>query len=214
MKRHAIIVAGGIGTRMKSDVPKQFLLVDGEPIIIRSIRKFLNFDKSINIIVVLPENHMKQWEAIKFQYFPDADFKLASGGLTRTASVMSGLAFVDDGLVAIHDAVRPFVSVETISVSFKSAETFGSGVSVVALKDSIRELVQDTSTSIARDRSNYVLVQTPQTFNVKELKDAYQKAGVGLFTDDASVFEAAGYTVHLVDGTNDNIKITTPEDLK
>lgn len=201
-----------MGTRMKSEVPKQFLLIDGEPIIVKSIKKFLDYDKNISIVIVLPENHLKQWEAIKFQYFPESDFKLATGGLTRTASVMSGMALVADGLVAIHDAVRPFVSVETIADSFDMAEKSGSGVAAVALKDSIRELEGDTS--IARDRSNYVLVQTPQTFKVAELKTAYEKAGVGLFTDDASVFEAAGYVVQLVEGAYDNIKITTPEDLK
>lgn len=205
-------MAGGIGTRMKSDVPKQFLQIDGEPIIVRSIRKFLNYDKEVSIVVVLPEDHIQQWESIKFQYFPDLKFRLATGGLTRTASVMSGLALIEDGLVAIHDAVRPFVSIDTIANSFASAMNKGSGVAAVALKDSIRELQGDES--IARDRSNYVLVQTPQTFKVNELKEAYEKAGVGLFTDDASVFEAAGYTVQLVDGTYDNIKITTPEDLK
>ncbi len=212
MKKHAIIVAGGIGTRMKSDVPKQFLRIDGEPIIVKSIRKFMSFERDLSIVIVLPEDHIKEWEAIKFQYFPDADFQLASGGLTRTASVMSGLALVNDGLVAIHDAVRPFVTIETISASFRSAEEKGSGVAVVALKDSIREM--EGETSIARDRSNYVLVQTPQTFDVQKLKLAYEKAGVGLFTDDASVFEAAGNVVHLVEGSYDNIKITTPEDLK
>ena len=133
--------------------------------------------------------------------------------MTRSASVLSGLALINkDGLVAVHDAVRPFVSDETITQSFKSADKHGSGVAVVSLKDSIRELINDES--IARDRTNYVLVQTPQTFRVSELKLAYEKAGAGLFTDDASVYEAAGFSVSLVNGTYDNIKITTPEDLK
>lgn len=198
---------------MKSDVPKQFLLLDGVPILVRSIQKFLEYDQSINIIVVLPEEHLKQWEAIKFQFFPDTEIQVTGGGITRSASVLSGLTLIDeDGIVAVHDAVRPFVSEQTISDSFKSAQKYGSGVAVVALKDSIRELNGDHS--IARDRSNYVLVQTPQTFQVDMLKDAYEKAGTGIFTDDASVFEAAGNTVQLVDGTYDNIKITTPEDLK
>ncbi|WP_420316603.1 2-C-methyl-D-erythritol 4-phosphate cytidylyltransferase [Ekhidna sp.] len=213
MDKYAIIVAGGVGTRMKSEVPKQFLQVDGEPIIVKSIRKFLKYDNGISVIVVLPEAHLKQWEAIKFQYFPDTDIMATTGGLTRSASVLSGLTMiVGDGLVAIHDAVRPFVSAKTISDSFDSAKKDGSGVAVVELKDSIRELEENTS--IARDRSNYVLVQTPQTFNIKALKDAYEKAGAGLFTDDASVYEAAGYKVSLVEGSYDNIKITTPEDLK
>lgn len=213
MKKYAIIVAGGIGTRMKSDVPKQFLRIDGDPIIVHSIRKFLAFDKAVEIIVVLPEVHLKQWDAIAFQYFSDQNIAITSGGLTRSASVMSGLALIDgDGIVAVHDAVRPFVSVETIKSSFQLAEKSGSGVATVSLKDSIREI--DGDSSIARDRSNYVLVQTPQTFRVNQLKDAYEKAGAGLFTDDASVFEAAGYKVNLVEGSYDNVKITTPEDLK
>jgi 2-C-methyl-D-erythritol 4-phosphate cytidylyltransferase len=205
-------VAGGKGTRMKSDVPKQFLPIDGIPIIVLSIRKFFAYDQNVEVIVVLPETHIKQWEAIRFQYFPDANIQVTTGGITRSASVLSGLGLIpEDGLVAIHDAVRPFVSTDTIRDSFEAAEKHGSGVAVVALKDSIREL--EGTTSIARDRSNYILVQTPQTFDVKRLKEAYKKAGAGVFTDDASVFEVAGNVVNLVDGSYDNIKITTPEDL-
>ncbi|MEO9485670.1 MAG: 2-C-methyl-D-erythritol 4-phosphate cytidylyltransferase [Ekhidna sp.] len=213
MKKSAIIVAGGIGTRMKSDVPKQFLLLDGVPIIVQSIKKFLESDKSISIVVVLPKAHMLQWESMKSQHFPDDDFKLAVGGATRTASVLSGLDLIEEGgLVAIHDAVRPYVTKETITASFESAEKDGSGVAVVNLKDSIREITGTQSN--AKDRSNYVLVQTPQTFNVTKLKEAYKKIGSKHFTDDASVFEAAGNNVQLIEGSYDNIKITTPEDLK
>lgn len=206
-------MAGGVGARMKSDVPKQFLRIDGEPIIVKSIKKFLEYDSGIKVIVVLPETHLNEWEAIKFQYFPDSEIANTTGGITRSASVLSGLALIEDeGLVAIHDAVRPYVSISAIKDSFESAEKNGSGVVAVPLKDSIREL--ENNSSIARDRSNYVLVQTPQTFKINEIKDAYEKAGTGLFTDDASVFEAAGYAVSLVNGSYDNIKITTPEDLK
>ncbi len=213
MKNYAIIVAGGLGTRMKSELPKQFLLIDGVPIIVHSIQKFLDFDSNISIVVVLPQGHIEQWVNIKSQFLPDVDLQLATGGDTRTQSVMSGLALLqEEGLVAIHDAVRPFVSVDTIASSFESAQKSGSGVAVVALKDSIRET--DGNKSIARDRSNYVLVQTPQTFKINELKDAYAKVGTGAYTDDASVYEAAGNTVSLVDGSYENIKITTPEDLK
>lgn len=206
-------MAGGIGTRMKSDVPKQFLLIDGEPIIVRSIKKFLEYSTDLGIIVVLPESHLRQWEAIKFQYFPDLNISATSGGITRSASVLSGLTLISgNGLVAVHDAVRPYVSVDTIAASFDAAKEFGSGVAVVELKDSIREL--EGNLSIARDRSSYVLVQTPQTFDISKLKEAYEKIGTAVFTDDASVFEAAGHDVRLVAGTYDNIKITTPEDLK
>lgn len=198
---------------MKSDVPKQFLRIDGEPIIVKSIKKFLTYDQKISVIVVLPKTHLNEWGAIKFQYFPDTEIQSTAGGITRSASVLSGLTLIEaDGLVAIHDAVRPFVAIDTIKDSFESADSKGSGVSAVPLKDSIRELANNTS--IARDRSNYMLVQTPQTFKVKEIKDAYEKAGAGLFTDDASIYEAAGYVVNLINGTYDNIKITTPEDLK
>ena len=205
-------MAGGTGTRMKSDVPKQFLLVDGIPIIVHSIRKFLEYDKEISIIAVLPEAHIRKWDDIQSEFFHGQVFITANGGATRTASVLAGLAHTDMGLVAIHDAVRPFVSTETISASFEAAKKFGSGVATVELKDSIREL--NNKGSIARDRANYVLVQTPQTFNVMALKAAYDTVGSGQFTDDASVFEAAGNSVTLVDGSYDNIKITTPEDLK
>jgi 2-C-methyl-D-erythritol 4-phosphate cytidylyltransferase len=213
LKKYAIIVAGGVGARMKSVVPKQFLRIDGEPIIVKSIKKFISYDRNTSIIVVLPESHLKEWEAIQFQHFPETDIVTTTGGITRSASVLSGLAAIDNGgLVAIHDAVRPYVTIDTISDSFDSAEKKGSGVAAISLKDSIREV--DNSSSIARDRSNYVLVQTPQTFKVEEIKYAYKKAGASLFTDDASVYEAAGYTVSLIDGSFDNIKITTPEDLR
>lgn len=197
---------------MKSTVPKQFLLLDGVPIIVHSIRKFLQHEDSVSIVLVLPADHMDQWNQIKSEFFPSEEFIVAIGGSTRTASVQSGLQEIGDGLVAIHDAVRPFVSLDTISTSYKSAEQFGSGIAAVKMKDSIRELSGDRS--IARDRANYVLVQTPQTFRISELKDAYKTTGDVPFTDDASVFEAAGKLVHLVEGTYDNIKITTPEDLK
>lgn len=205
-------MAGGIGTRMNSEVPKQFLCIDGDPIIVHSIRRFMDYNKDVNIIVVLPENHVEQWKNIKLQYFPNIEIGLTTGGATRTASVISGLNLIDEGLVAIHDAVRPFTSFETISNSFLSAEIYGSGVAAVSLKDSIREIQEDQS--VARDRSNYVLVQTPQTFKVGEIKSAYAKIGTDPFTDDASVYEAAGNIVRLVKGTYNNIKITTPEDLK
>lgn len=206
-------MAGGSGTRMNSEVPKQFLPIDGVPIIIQSIRKFIQYSPHLQVVVVLPQDHMEQWDALSFQYFPDRDIKITSGGITRSASVLSGLAFVDDeSLVAIHDAVRPFVLEETIKASYDCAEKNGSGVAAVDLKDSVRELTEDGS--IARDRSNYKLVQTPQTFYAKDLKTAYKKAGAGVFTDDASVFEVAGFPVYLVEGSYDNIKITTPEDLK
>lgn len=213
MKKYAVIVAGGTGTRMKSQVPKQFLLLDGVPIIVHTIKKFLLYDLQMHVIVVLPEQHIDQWNEISASYLVDAQLHTTTGGATRGASVMAGLALIEEeGLVAVHDAVRPFVSEATIAASFKSADATGSGVAMVDLKDSIRELVGDHS--IARDRAKYALVQTPQTFRTDELKAAYELIGDKSFTDDASVYEAAGHTVTRIAGSFDNIKITTPEDLK
>ena len=215
MKKFAIIVAGGAGTRMKSDVPKQFLLHDGEPIIVKTIGKFLSFDPSITIVVVLPEKHLPHWQELKQRFPFISAVKSAIGGATRTESVLSGLNSIEEreGLVAIHDAVRPFVTSEVIGMSYASAAKWGSGVAAVGLKDSIREITGD-SASIARDRSNFVMVQTPQTFNLSDIRAAFEKVGNTSYTDDASVYEAAGNKVFLIEGSYANIKITTPEDLK
>ena len=214
MEKYAIIVAGGVGTRMGSQIPKQFLLLDDEPIIIKTIRKFLSVFPKIKIIVVLPSEHLANWDAIKKAVSSSTAITTVVGGDSRTASVMAGLAAVDsDGIVAIHDAVRPFVEEKTIIDSFESAEKFGSGVAAIPLKDSIREVFTDDR-SQARDRTNYVLVQTPQTFSVSAIKEAYKSIGGVSYTDDATVFEKAGKEVFLVDGSYSNTKITTPEDLK
>lgn len=215
MTRYAIVVAGGSGTRMNSHVPKQFLIVDDEPIIIKTIRKFKEAYTSIQIIVVLPEIHLSYWMDLAGQFPFIEKLTIAHGGESRTTSVLSGLSKIkeDDSLVAVHDAVRPFVDIHTIKASFESAEKFGSGVAAVPLKDSIRELYPGKK-SEARNRSKYVLVQTPQTFKAGKLKEAYAKIGDKAFTDDASVYEHAGEEVFLVEGSYSNIKITTPEDLK
>lgn len=213
MKKWAIIVAGGKGLRMGSPTPKQFLEIDSKPIIARTIERFLEFDKDINLIVVVPEDQKPTWLKIKEKHFVDQKITLAIGGSTRFESVKSGLAQIEgDGLVAIHDAVRPYVSGETIEKSFLSAQQFGSGIAAVALKDSIRKI--EDGHSEARDRNTYRLVQTPQTFRVAEIRMAFATVANTDFQDDASVYEAAGFKVKLVDGSYENIKITTPDDLK
>ena len=213
MKRYAIIVAGGSGTRMKSEMPKQFLRLHKEPIIIHTIRQFIKADEAISIVVVLPEKHLGYWREMVKDYPFTSSIKVAAGGTSRTQSVRSGLKMITgDGLVAIHDAVRPFISPGIIIKSFESAAKRGSGVAAVSLKDSIREVVNDER-SIARDRNSYVLVQTPQTFQVAKIKQSYEIVR-GDFTDDATVFEQADNDVFLVEGSYANIKITTPEDLK
>jgi len=213
LKKFAIIVAGGSGTRMQSEVPKQFLLVEDEPIIVKTIKRFWEADTNTEIIVVLPEKHFTHWESLVDTYPLISSVKTVYGGATRTDSVKAGLnAISDEGLVAIHDAVRPFVPVETINASFDSANKNGSGVAVVQMKDSLREIAADNS-SEARDRSKFVLVQTPQTFQVRLIKQVFAALEGQTFTDDATAFEAAGHPVYLVEGSYANIKITTPEDL-
>lgn len=214
MKKYAIIVAGGSGTRMQSKVPKQFLIVDDEPILIKTIRKFIDAIADIEIVVVLPENQLPRWEELKKAFSFIANVAVVAGGATRTASVISGMNQIgENGLVAIHDAVRPYVEKGTIVSSFQSADKFGSGVAAVPLKDSIRKLYAGKK-SKTRNRNNYVLVQTPQTFDVAKLKQAYSKIGKNSFSDDASVYENAGEEVFLIEGSYTNIKITTPGDLK
>lgn len=210
MKKHAIIVAGGSGTRMKSEVPKQFIELDHKPIIVHTLEQFIQID-SIHIVLVLPSTEVGRWKKMETQFFGSREISVAFGGSTRSESVLAGLNLVDEGLVAIHDAVRPFISKKVIEESFQSAEKFGSGVAAVKLKDSIREI--GSPSSKACDREDFVLVQTPQTFRVHEIKEAYSQTGDS-FSDDATVFEQAGYMVNLIQGDYANIKITTPEDLK
>lgn len=212
MDKFAIILAGGQGLRMGTSIPKQFLKITGKPIIVHSIEKFIEYDKSINLIVVLPPEQLDSWNAIQRTYFPDQKLIITSGGKTRAESVRSGLIkIMNDGIVAIHDAARPFVSNETIAESFASAKSYGSGIASVKLKDSLREMKDEKSYS--RDRANYKLIQTPQTFRIEEIKQAYQQIESNEFTDDASLYEAAGFDVKLVSGAYNNIKITVPEDL-
>lgn len=214
MKKYAIIVAGGLGTRMGSKTPKQFLLINDKPIIVETVLKFFTNDPEISLIVVIPQNHLEHWNQLKEKFLKDISIKVTIGGATRTDSVGKGLSMIEgeEGVVAIHDAVRPFVEDETINQSFDSAIKYGSGVACVPLKDSIRELKgKDT---VSRNRSDFVLVQTPQTFKVNEIKRAYKMLARESLTDDASVYEKAGFKVNIVDGSYSNIKITTPDDLE
>ena len=208
-----MIVAGGSGKRMKSEVPKQFLDLKGRPVIIRTIQQFMAADESTELVVVLSEQHLSYWNRLKSDYPFIDSIKIATGGASRTESVRAGLeAIPNEGLVAIHDAVRPFVTAKIINTSYQSAAEKGSGVAVVALKDSIREIA-DQNRSFARNRSDFVLVQTPQTFKVKLIKKSYAQSD-GDYSDDAAVFEKTNEHVFLVEGSYANIKITTLEDLE
>jgi 2-C-methyl-D-erythritol 4-phosphate cytidylyltransferase len=213
MDRYALIVAGGTGLRMGAAIPKQFLpLPNGVPILVQTFQVFAALPK-LNIIVLLPESHIGYWRELTKTYSLDNHLTLA-GGLTRTASVAAGMLFVPDGaLVAIHDGVRPYIAPAIIEKSFDVAESDGAACTAVQSLDSLRQ-VMPNGASRAVPRIEYFTVQTPQTFQAKIWKAAYAAAPGGeAYTDDASLVEAAGYPITLVEGDYANRKITTPSDL-
>jgi 2-C-methyl-D-erythritol 4-phosphate cytidylyltransferase len=206
-KKYAIIVAGGSGSRMKSDIPKQFIEVGGLPILMHTLKRFKEADSSIELILVLPASQFEYWNELCKKY-STVPHQLVKGGQTRFQSSLSGLQAIDnEGLVAIHDGVRPFVSVDIINESFKMASQKGTAVVSVPSKDSVRVNGQ------AVDRSTVRLIQTPQTFQIPLLKKSFETEELSTFTDDASVAEHAGFKINLIEGNYENIKITTPEDL-
>lgn len=211
-KRYAVIVAGGKGLRMNSDIPKQFLELKGIPVLMRTVNAFFLADNTIEIVLVLPEVHHEYWRSLIEQYDFKVPHRTVTGGASRFQSVKNGLnTITGTGLVAIHDGVRPLVSADVIENAYETAARDFSAITVVASKDSIREITNNGTKSVDRDK--YYLVQTPQTFDVQALKKAYEVEEKAHFTDDASVFEDSGETVSLVNGDYRNIKITTPEDL-
>lgn len=213
LKKSVIIVAGGIGNRMQSEVPKQFLLLRNQPILCHTIQKFYSFDKSISIIVVLPKNQFDYWNELCKKYNFTIAHQMVKGGKTRFESVKNGLAIIPDNqLVAIHDGVRPLVSENVIKNCFQKAKESGAAIPVISINESLRSISNDGSKII--NRENIKLVQTPQVFNSSMLKKAYQQEYRDCFTDDASVFESDGKSVALVEGSRENIKITRVLDLK
>lgn len=211
--KSVIIVAGGIGNRMQSEVPKQFLLLKNKPILCHTIEKFNSFDTSISIVLVLPENQFEYWKDLCKKYSFTIDHQLVKGGETRFESVKNGLDLIsDDQLVAIHDGVRPLISENVIKNCFLKAEDSGASIPVVSINESLRSLTNDGSRIINRDEIK--LVQTPQVFKSSIIKKAYNQAFQESFTDDASVLESDGGSVTLVDGNRENIKITQALDLK
>ena len=259
MKKYAIIVAGGKGLRMGGELPKQFIPVEGRPVLMRTLDAFHACDASIEIILVLPRDHQPYWQELCREYQFAVPHRIADGGATRFHSVQSGLALVDapEALVAVHDGVRPFVSHEVISRCYHDAEQYGAVVPVIPVVETVRQLApspppegelsvgaelssplradarsigcdeenfsfpeeccfsnpigKPTSFTVPRDA--YRLVQTPQTFRASLLRRAYEQPYQDVFTDDASVVEALGHAVHLVEGNRENIKLTTPFDL-
>ena len=210
---HVIIVAGGSGQRMASAVPKQFLPLGGRPILMRTIERFAAFDPAMDIIVVLPQSQTDYWQRLCHEHRFGIGHRTTAGGATRYESVRNGLALVDgEGLVGIHDGVRPLVSQPTLELCYAMAATHGNAIPACDSVDSVRMLKPDGSNTAA-DRTCVKLVQTPQVFDVKLIKQAYQLGYRPTFTDDASVAEAAGIGINLTEGNRENIKITTPVDL-
>lgn len=213
MPKTIIITAGGKGLRMGSDIPKQFIELKGKPILFYTIEKFHEFDSSIEIILVLPFNHIEYWQSLieKFQF--KIPHLIVAGGETRYHSIKNGLSKANGNIIGVHDGVRPLVSIDVISHVYNAAEENGAAIPVLPLIESIRE-VSTNNSSIAKDRSLYRSVQTPQCFKRNVLLEAYEKPFQNTFTDDASVVEANGSEIVLVDGNSENIKITSPIDLK
>ncbi len=211
-RRTVIIVAGGKGERMNSAVPKQFLPLAGRPVLMHTIELFHRFDAGCSIILVLPDSQQAYWKQLCTDYAFTIEHQVANGGNSRFFSVKNGLALApDEGLIAVHDGVRPLASVATIENCFNAAELQGTAIPVTDAVESIRKLTEKGS--IAVDRTQYKLVQTPQVFEAALLKKAYNQPFSELFTDDASVVEAFGHAVSLVTGNPENIKITTPVDI-
>ncbi len=212
---YVIIVAGGKGLRMGSDIPKQFLPIGGKPVLMRTLERFRAYDDALQIILVLPEAQQAYWRELCGQYHFDVEYQLANGGQTRFHSVQNGLALVPDeaeGVVGVHDGVRPFPSIEVIHNCYETARTKKAVIPVIPVVETVRHLEGDKSVTVPR--SDYRLVQTPQTFDIQLLKAANRQPYNDGFTDDASVVESYGFEITLVEGNRENIKITTPYDLK
>ena len=216
MKAYAVIVAGGKGLRMGGDVPKQFLPIGGKPALMHTIEAFRRALDDVEIVLVLPAEQHDYWQKLCKDYKFHSPELIAKGGETRFHSVKNGLALLPndiEAVVGVHDGVRPFVSKETIRRCFAAAAEGKAVVPVVAVVETVRQILPDGK-SVTRPRDEYRLVQTPQTFPLALLKEAYQQPFSEAFTDDASVVEALGKDIVMIEGNRENIKITTPSDLR
>jgi len=207
-----IIVAGGTGSRMNRKTPKQLELLNHKPVIVYSIEKFLAFNKKTQIIVVMHPDYRQTFIGIQ-NYFKMNEIMLVDGGETRFHSVKNGLGKInaETKIIAVHDAARPLVNLQTIKNTFSDAEKFGAAIPVIEINDSLRKVDHENSKSV--DRNNYRIVQTPQCFKKEILLEAYKRDYTPAFTDDATVVEACGNKIHLTQGNIENIKITYPQDL-
>lgn len=211
-KKFALIVAGGSGNRMNNSVPKQFLEIDNKPVLVHTFEAFIRFDSELEFILVLPKEQVEFWEELCKKHQFTLSYKLAFGGKNRFQSVQNGLNLIEDeGIVFIHDGVRPLVSMQTIQNCYDATIMQGNALPVVPPSESIRYSFGNENKAV--DRARFFLVQTPQTFRVTEIKEAYKNAPHQNFTDDASVLEYSGLNINLVEGNRENIKITWPQDL-
>lgn len=210
----ALIVAGGKGLRMGSELPKQFLPIGGKPVLMHTLEAFYRFDKRMQLILVLPREQQGFWRELCETHGFNIRHEIADGGETRFHSVKNGLALINGigGMVGVHDGVRPFVSQEVIARCFREAAVRKAVIPVIDVVETVRHLTGSGSETV--NRNDYKLVQTPQVFDADLLRRAYEQEFTPFFTDDASVVEAMGVPVHLVEGNRENIKITTPFDLK
>lgn len=222
MHKYVLIVAGGKGLRMGGDLPKQFIPLEGKPVLMHTLEAFHRWDASAELVLVLPEDHQSYWNMLCREIGCKVPHRIANGGETRFHSVRNGLQFLsgeigntsgrnEKVLIAVHDGVRPFISSEVIAACFDKAEKNGAAIPVMPMIDSLRETDEKGSHPV--DRNRYFAVQTPQVFSSDLLLKAYEQEFSALFTDDASVVEAMGEAIHMVTGNRENIKITTPFDL-
>jgi 2-C-methyl-D-erythritol 4-phosphate cytidylyltransferase len=219
---YVIIVAGGKGLRMGSDIPKQFLPIGGKPVLMRTLERFREYSEDLQIILVLPEAQQAYWQELCKEYDFQVDYQIANGGQTRFHSVQNGLNLIPDdaeGVVGVHDGVRPFPSIEVIARCYETARTTKAVIPVIPIVETVRQIfpekpdIPDNPTSTTVPRDQYRLVQTPQTFDIQLLKAANRQPYNDGFTDDASVVESYGHQITLVEGNRENIKITTPYDI-
>jgi 2-C-methyl-D-erythritol 4-phosphate cytidylyltransferase len=212
MKKYAVIVAGGSGTRMGSDLPKQFILLKDKPVLFYSIKAFLEAYEDLHVILVLPVDYTDMGQEIIDAWFDKDRIRITAGGDTRFQSVKNGLQMVeDDSIVFVHDGVRCLLSVDLVHRCYDEAIETGTAIPVVASRDSVRILTEDGNSAF--DREKIMLVQTPQTFHSKIILPAFNIDYKDKFTDEASVVEAFGIKVTLIPGEENNIKITRPVDL-
>lgn len=213
IEKYCIIVAGGKGIRMSSKVSKQFLLLSGKPVLIWSILAFQSYDPLINMILVLPEEHISGWEKLSEEYILPGSVTIVKGGESRYQSVKNAVnKLPENGLVAIHDGVRPLVCQKLIGRCYDLAEEKGNSIPYIPIQDTMRQLVDSKNISV--DRNKYMRIQTPQVMDIKILKKAFRQPWHKDFTDESRMLESIGVPIFLIEGDDENIKITKQSDLQ